>query len=604
MADVKELNINNTTYDIKAKTVVDTNSGAVKMWTGTKAQYDAIVTKDSTTLYFLSDVGKIYFGDTLISNVGSNTLFDFKWTDHLLNSPNHLRADTFSWHDGITYSIAYNELLSEYNAATEAEYRYNISTVGSLTNDNGVLSNFSTSNYVKFPNNFQPGSNPWEMVFKVKTGAILTGSQYIVAICKGFTNETRYGTRIYLQENHFRITVSYNGTAWDITGESSIGTHTVQPNTDYYVKLQYTGSAYILSYSLDGETYIEDINKTSSTSIYNGNTACLIGIWNNGSYVDPWPNSIDLRESYININGQRWWTGAEVLCKISPKGYKIALATQEQSILNAYNDTGIAWYYILDTENTRFKLPRTKWGFKGLRDNVGNPIDEKLPNIKTRGWDAYGYGTKSAGTSEGITISGVNNNTGIPSGSGGHYCGFSLDASSASSTYQDNAPVQERATQMYLYFYVGDYTQSAVEQTAGLNSELFNGKADVDLTNLSVGLTNTICTTPATTTSSASSAIPAVVVENYVNGTSWYRIWSDGWIEQGGYKSSNNSWNPCSLLKNFSNTDYNIQLSGSGTTAGQGNAPCYVNNSNKTTSSFQYTSVSVTNNVYWYACGY
>jgi hypothetical protein len=76
MADVKELNINNTTYDIKAKSVVDTNSGAVKMWTGTKAQYDAIVTKDATTLYNITDdtdttltllellfpVGAVYFG--------------------------------------------------------------------------------------------------------------------------------------------------------------------------------------------------------------------------------------------------------------------------------------------------------------------------------------------------------------------------------------------------------------------------------------------------------------------------------------------------------------------------------------------------------------
>ena len=76
MADVKELNINNTTYDIKAKSVVDTNSGAVKMWTGTKAQYDAIASKDATTLYNIVDdtditlsllellfpVGAVYFG--------------------------------------------------------------------------------------------------------------------------------------------------------------------------------------------------------------------------------------------------------------------------------------------------------------------------------------------------------------------------------------------------------------------------------------------------------------------------------------------------------------------------------------------------------------
>lgn len=76
MADVKELDINNITYDIKAKSVVDTNSGALKFWSGTQAQYDAIVTKDSNTIYNVNDttapvvdilnamypVGAIYIG--------------------------------------------------------------------------------------------------------------------------------------------------------------------------------------------------------------------------------------------------------------------------------------------------------------------------------------------------------------------------------------------------------------------------------------------------------------------------------------------------------------------------------------------------------------
>lgn len=76
MADVKELNINNTTYDIKAKSVVDQNSGSLKYWSGTQAQYDAITTKDSNTIYNVEDttspiisildslypVGAIYIG--------------------------------------------------------------------------------------------------------------------------------------------------------------------------------------------------------------------------------------------------------------------------------------------------------------------------------------------------------------------------------------------------------------------------------------------------------------------------------------------------------------------------------------------------------------
>ena len=79
MADVQELNINNSTYNIKAKSVVDTNSGKLKFWSGTRVEYDALVsggTVDADTIYSIYDdtdttltllellypVGSIYIG--------------------------------------------------------------------------------------------------------------------------------------------------------------------------------------------------------------------------------------------------------------------------------------------------------------------------------------------------------------------------------------------------------------------------------------------------------------------------------------------------------------------------------------------------------------
>lgn len=66
-------------------------------------------------------------------------------------------------------------------------------------------------------------------------------------------------------------------------------------------------------------------------------------------------------------------------------------------------------------------------------------------------------------------------------------------------------------------------------------------------------------TAKATTSTSASKARPAVVVQNYVNGTSWYRVWSDGWIQQGGLANKTvDGWSQTSayFLKNFSNINY------------------------------------------------
>lgn len=69
------------------------------------------------------------------------------------------------------------------------------------------------------------------------------------------------------------------------------------------------------------------------------------------------------------------------------------------------------------------------------------------------------------------------------------------------------------------------------------------------------------CNAVPTTTSSASSAQPAVVIQNYVSGTSWYRVWSDGWIEQGGrvqLTSQNTTGTVVSFLKAFQNTNYSV----------------------------------------------
>ncbi|MCR5505166.1 MAG: hypothetical protein K6E94_06455 [Elusimicrobiaceae bacterium] len=192
---------------------------------------------------------------------------------------------------------------------------------------------------------------------------------------------------------------------------------------------------------------------------------------------------------------------------LADDGHKIVLADQETTAQNIFNESGVAWYYLLDTDNIRFKLPRSKYAFVGLRDNVGKYVAESLPNItggfggqRDVGLAPYGAFYKTAGE----TSNGPNAGEASPV--------IKFDASLSSSTYQDNAPVQQRATQMYLYFYIGNFSQSAIEQTAGLNSSLFNGKVDLDGNN---------ATFPH-------------IVETYDDGNGTYAIvWSNGFCIQG-----------------------------------------------------------------------
>ena len=60
----------NASDELQTIGVINQNdtSNAIKTWTGTKAQYDAIVTKNANTEYFCTDSGELYLGDVEIGS--------------------------------------------------------------------------------------------------------------------------------------------------------------------------------------------------------------------------------------------------------------------------------------------------------------------------------------------------------------------------------------------------------------------------------------------------------------------------------------------------------------------------------------------------------
>ena len=272
---------------------------------------------------------------------------------------------------------------------------------------------------------------------------------------------------------------------------------------------------------------------------------------------------------------------------LATDGHKIT--TDETNVSNIYNESGVAWYYVLDTANQRFKLPRENPAREELIQVIrskGNGISLGLTNGTNEyalGGGAYSnnysLGTSSnsgqpVGTSSGQVLNLIQTTMGITTDS--TKSGIISSMTDSTSVYKGKK---------YLYFYVGQFSQSATEQTAGLNAELFNGKVDLDGHN----------------------ATFAHIVETYKNGTDWYRIWSDGFIEQGGYApytGSFNGWTKVTLLKQFSDNKYNISLTGvwTGNTSATPvickNNPTYPT----TTDGFYFASSSV--DVYWEAKGY
>lgn len=84
------------------------------------------------------------------------------------------------------------------------------------------------------------------------------------------------------------------------------------------------------------------------------------------------------------------------------------------------------------------------------------------------------------------------------------------------------------------------------------------------------------------------------------DGNSWYRVWSDGWIEQGGtYTSSDNSEYPITLSKKMTTTNYHSTVTGGyNVSSNYGFGYCY----DKTTSGFKAGVIEPRGT--WYVCGY
>jgi len=110
------------------------------------------------------------------------------------------------------------------------------------------------------------------------------------------------------------------------------------------------------------------------------------------------------------------------------------------------------------------------------------------------------------------------------------------------------------------------------------------------------------CKTKATTTSTASANAPAYITENYCNGTDWYRVWSDGFIEQGGRcPTGSTGTKTVNFLKPFSDTNYCIQKTMSSTNTNYISFN-WVSFYNLTTTTAQTYNGNTEG--YWFACGY
>lgn len=184
--------------------------------------------------------------------------------------------------------------------------KLNVTVTGSPTITNGVVSGFSASNYLKLPNIFNPSSaSNWEMVFKFKITSANDG--WVNIFGNGDSTDRTSGVHIFYDSNNkIRLECCTSGaSSWNICNLT--GTTLMELNTDYWVKVEFTGSAYNCYLSTDGSTFNLETSSSSTTKIGATVTQC---IGNSLSHSAKYHlGSIDLSQSYIKTNGSIWWQG-------------------------------------------------------------------------------------------------------------------------------------------------------------------------------------------------------------------------------------------------------------------------------------------------------
>lgn len=227
------------------------------------------------------------------------------------------------------------------------------------------------------------------------------------------------------------------------------------------------------------------------------------------------------------------------------------LFVSESDWQSAVTTYGVCGKFVYDSTNNTVRLPKITGILEGTTDltALGDLVEAGLPNI-TGSLTSGGNGevihssviASGAFKKERTTASQVSY-----SGSGGN-ANLYFDASRSSSIYGNSSTVQPQTIKVLYYIVVATSTKTDIQVDIDKIATDLNGKADVDLTNA----------TPAISFAAAmNNAGIRTVVETYSSGTSWYRVWSDKWCEQGG-TNTNDGNIIITLLKPYRDTNYSV----------------------------------------------
>ena len=241
---------------------------------------------------------------------------------------------------------------------------------GSPTISNGVVSNFSASNYLDIVNGKQ--DNNAEYVIKFTTGSTTKTTTQSILTAQNFLT-------IEIASADAWTVLSYN---WETSTNATLFTATA--NTTYWIKILVNNKTKTISYSTDGTTYTQVASFTDNAMDITNSYPLRIGNHSSNAllYQRAFLGSVDLNETYINVNGKRFWDGTDYK-KYLPIGGDIADGKFIGSNSTIYS--GKPSYSFYKTINISNYLPNDNYDYEVIFNShlytgatSGNYVDARI----------------------------------------------------------------------------------------------------------------------------------------------------------------------------------------------------------------------------------
>jgi hypothetical protein len=230
------------------------------------------------------------------------------------------------------------------------------------------------------------------------------------------------------------------------------------------------------------------------------------------------------------INGNGIYSTFVTYISLLASTYPDSFVTEEEfkeSIMNY----GVCGKFVYNATNNTVRLPKITGFIEGtlMSSALGDLVEAGLPNIKgTLNFAGGGGANIATGVFKGDLSASTHTHSNTVIGANG----ATFDASESNPIYGNSDTVQPQAIKGYMYIVIATGTKTQVE---------------IDVDNVSVELNNKIDKNEL--------AEIQCVIETFQEGTSWYRIYSDGWCEQGGTTIFSDDWT-LTFLKPFRDSNY------------------------------------------------